>query len=270
MTPKTVVVLGKPRSGTSLTAGILSILGVDMEGDSTPTPFNPKGAYEDLEFDDINWNILQTAGGDDLLSPPPLSRVLEQRDQYAQRLQEFFSKKAKPHIWGWKKPSTSLLIELFLPYLVNPYFVVVLRNPIGNAQSLVEFVRHRDPTVTFLDMLKISNYFDREIFEFLGRHKNLPTLFVSFEEIVCDPVKEATRLAEFLGLGLDGKQADRIRTFCIPREGISIQKKLGFLKGLPYKVARLGQKCYRNPRNVGGYLTQAVRLTINVFCKRQG
>jgi len=67
---KTVVVLGKARSGTSITAGLLNILGVDMGGDRSPTPFTAHGAYEDLEFNDLNSEILEAAGGDEIMSPP--------------------------------------------------------------------------------------------------------------------------------------------------------------------------------------------------------
>ena len=46
---KTVIVLGNARSGTSITAGMLKILGVGMDSRINPNPFNPKGDFESIE-----------------------------------------------------------------------------------------------------------------------------------------------------------------------------------------------------------------------------
>ena len=42
---KTVVVIGRSRTGTSMLSGILSKLGVFMGEVDNPTVFNPKGSF---------------------------------------------------------------------------------------------------------------------------------------------------------------------------------------------------------------------------------
>jgi len=260
---KTVVVLGKARSGTSITAGLLNILGVDMGGDRSPTPFNPHGAYEDLEFNDLNSEILEAAGGDEILSPPSIERVIEQREEFDDRIQRFFAGKRKQHIWGWKKPSTVFLFDLFLPYLTNPHLVVVGRNPIGNALSLVEFLKHKYPSLTFIELLRVVKNLDKEIFCCAERHKEIPTIFVTFEDIITNPIKEADRICRFLDLTLNRDKVKRINEFLIPREKIWIQKQIGFIRSFPRKSLKLMRKCYREPTKTGEYLLQSVRLFRN-------
>lgn len=48
---KTVVVLGSPRSGASLTAGVLEILDLDMGRNfASPSKAGAKGGFEDIPF----------------------------------------------------------------------------------------------------------------------------------------------------------------------------------------------------------------------------
>lgn len=263
---KTVVVLGKPRSGTSLTAEILTVLGVDMGADIAPSAFNPRGDYEDLEFNELNASILAAAGGDQngVLRIPPRDTIMAQRERFDERIRTFFAAKAKPHLWGWKKPSTSLLIELFLPHLNGPHFVVVLRNPIGAAESLVEYVRRWKP-VTFEEMLRTTNVIDGVIFDFLQRHPELPRIFVAFEDIVGEPVREARRLASFVGVALDDEKVARVERLIIPRAEIARLAAKGFLKSLPAKARTVIRKIRQEPRRAPEYVTQSLRLVAGVL-----
>ena len=60
----TIIVTGMHRSGTSMVAGILKLCGVYF-GDNLlhPQQENPKGFFEDLEFLEINKEILACSGG---------------------------------------------------------------------------------------------------------------------------------------------------------------------------------------------------------------
>lgn len=258
---KTVVVLGKPRGGTSVTAGLLAILGVDMAGDEMPTPFNPRGAYEDTDFDELNARILRAAGSDDnaLFAPPALETVLALRGTFDEEIREFFARKAKPHIWGWKKPSTNFLIELFLPHLVNPHFVVVSRDPMDTAVSLVDFAwqwRH----VSVADMVRLVEIIDDRIATFLRRHPDLPVLSVEFERIVEDPRAETVRLAEFLGLRLDQVRMRVIRRLVIPRDRIEAEKRLALLKWLPRRATAFGRRLGRRRVEAAADTRRLMRL----------
>lgn len=258
---KTVVVLGKPRGGTSVTAGLLTVLGVDMAGDEMPTPFNPRGAYEDTEFDELNARILRAAGSDDnaLFAPPALETVLALRGAFDEEIREFLARKAKPHIWGWKKPSTNFLIELFLPHLVNPHFVVVSRDSSDNAASLVDFAwQWRQVSVE--EMVRLVEIIDDRIATFLQRYPDLPVLFVEFERIVADPEAETVRLAEFLGLRLDQAKMRQIHRLVIPRGRIEAEKRLALLKWLPRRVTAFGRRLGRRRGEAAADTRRLMRL----------
>jgi hypothetical protein len=70
---KTVVVLGEARSGTSVTAGILAILGVDMGSVYFSTKSNPKGSFEDRDVQKLNREFFSEGRGrEDLLGSAEL------------------------------------------------------------------------------------------------------------------------------------------------------------------------------------------------------
>src|SRR5689334_14926006 len=57
-----IIVTGMHRSGTSLTASLLSAAGVNMGGNLLPADaHNPDGYFEDVEFLELNRTILQQA-----------------------------------------------------------------------------------------------------------------------------------------------------------------------------------------------------------------
>ena len=262
---KTIIVLGKARSGTSLTAGILSILGVDMNGDSSPTPFNPHGAYEDLDFNDLNQEILKSAGGDNLLNPPSHENILNQKQKYDLHLRNFFEQKSKEGLWGWKKPATILLLDLYLPYIKNPHFVVVTRDPQSNAISLLDYLKPRDPSITLARCFEIVNVFNKRISECIQSYPNIPTLHISFESLTSDPAVQAKRIAEFLGIPFQEKQAEAVRKFVITRSKIGKQKNIALFLSLPYKGKRILLGCWKDPKAIKTYFLQFLRLLRNRF-----
>ena len=139
-----IIVLGMHRSGTSLVAGILHQLGVHM-GDNLigPRPDNPKGFFEDERVVQINDWILQLCAGS--WHRPPSEEILQYDEfPYTGPLVEIESyvqnrKDAHTH-WGFKDPRLCLTIQLWTPYIREPKFIVVWRNPLAIARSL----EHRD------------------------------------------------------------------------------------------------------------------------------
>lgn len=232
---KTVVVLGAARSGTSVTAGILKALGVDIASTGDSTRANPKGSFEDKGFQRLDNEIFRAVGQEkSYWDPPTRGEIMAQRVHVAPRIQSLVSEKSRDKsIWGWKNPKAILTVELFLPYLFNPYLVTVFRNPLHTAESSVA---HKRGKITFLDALKLVNFYTGEMLAFLERHPDLPNIFLSFEEIVANPRKEAERLADFLGLELTEKKMEDIYSLVIPRDQIETAKKKatgGFARRLP-------------------------------------
>jgi hypothetical protein len=240
---KTIIVLGTARSGTSMTGGLLDILGVDLGAVAYPEESTPTGAFEDEDIGRLHKDILKSAAqGKTYFDPPMPEQVLAQRDRFAERIQKLLLEKSSgKSLWGWKHPPTILTVELYLPYLVNPHFIVVFRNPLSIARSTVEHTSRFKDKLDICRALKLVNFYYGELFNFIERHPELPKLFISFEEIIGDPVREGARLAEFLGIELTEEKISKIEKLVIPREKIAAEKRkaTGLLTG---KIPRLINK----------------------------
>ncbi|KSW10770.1 hypothetical protein CF15_08305 [Pyrodictium occultum] len=134
---KTIIVLGMGRSGTSMVAGILHILGVNMGERLLGAHWsNPLGHFEDLDFVELNEEILRAAGGS-WDNPPAREAILAVAPRFYDRIRPLAEEERRRHeVWGWKDPRTSLTVELYLPHLENPYFIVCHRDWEAIARSL--------------------------------------------------------------------------------------------------------------------------------------
>ena len=169
---KVVIVLGSPRSGTSLTAGLLTILGVDMGKVRPPDFENPTGYYEDVDFSRLIAEIFKAADPQaNGFNLPSRSLLVKQYQNFASKVRSLIASRTattKADVWGWKVTSTIFLIDLFLPYLVNPHFVVVLRNPLDIAKSMVKYTERKGyRKISILDALMITSHYYDSIFSFL-------------------------------------------------------------------------------------------------------
>ena len=223
---RTVVVLGLARSGTSVVTGMLKILGVDM-GPSVDDNANPRGSHEDLDFAKFHREVFTMTGqGNGYWNPPPRQAILALRPQVEQTVQELISRKSKgKSLWGWKHSRTLLTYELFLPYLVNPHFVLVFRNLLGTALSSVEHTRNYERPVGFTEALEIAQFYQGEMLKFLETYPKIPKLCVGYEDVLADPAKEALKMTRFLGMPLSDQTARPVADFVIPRDRLPVEKK---------------------------------------------
>lgn len=197
---KTIVVLGMHRSGTSMTSGILSRLGVDIGKRLAPPNFaNPLGYFEDKDFFELNNIILRRAGGD-WKSPPDRDAILAQKNKLQKRIHDMVKRK-ESELWGWKDPRTNLTIELYLPFLTNPYFIICNRNPIGVAKSLAERENWKVE-----DCIKLIEIYKERINNLFYRFNNLQKLDINYENIVTNPEKEIDSIINFLGIKVSQEQ----------------------------------------------------------------
>jgi len=254
--PKTVIILGVARSGTSLIAGILDILGVKLSPDKVLGSWNPRGEFEDPDFRNINKEIYKSVGADYYKNPPMPGQLLFQENKFKDKIQTLVRKKSMgKSIWGWKDPLTSLTIELFLPYLINPHFIIILRNPIDVAKSLV-----RHAKIDFCEALKLNFFYNSQIVGFLEKYPSLPKFYISFEDLINNPEKEVKRMADFLGLELTEEKMKKIESFIVPRDKIPHEKRkaaLNFL--LKVRIPRFIKKCIQNPTKIPSLLYQVLK-----------
>ena len=180
---KTVVILGMHRSGTSLVAGILEKLGVNMGERQVGVHWsNPLGHFENIDFVKMDDKILEKAGGtwDD---PPDISKILELlSDKELMQEIENVVKKNEDMRWGWKVPTTSLTIELYLPFLTNPHFIVCYRDPEAIAKSL----KKRDD-MDREKALQLTDFYVKSIKDFFERHPELKYIELQYENVIKNP-----------------------------------------------------------------------------------
>lgn len=206
---KTVLVLGVARSGTSMTAGMLSILGVELNEEKSPPKVaaqNPKGAFENINFGTLTSKMHKA-----LSEGKPLRIV---KKQYNDRLAEMITIHEQP-LWGFKSAASHHILSIILPLVKNPHLVIVVRSLMHNAQSWqVHMKEVYGKNVTLQEALKNLS----ESQHILMRNSlaaTCPKFFTSYEGIKQDPWKEAERMAKFIEVNPEPKKQE-ILDFIMP------------------------------------------------------
>lgn len=205
-----VCVLGMSRSGTSLTARLLGLLGVYLGpeeellgGDlrqipardhAKATAANPEGFWEHYRLMRISEAILRSFGGS-WRDPPPLPPGWERsaqldplREQAGAILAESFGGHG---LWGWKDPRISLTLPFWRTLVPDPRCVVCLRNPLDVAASLER--RDGMPIARSLALWRVY------VSAALAATSGHPRLLVPYEGFFAEPSALAGRLAHFAG-----------------------------------------------------------------------
>lgn len=206
---KTVLILGVARSGTSMTAGMLSILGVELNEKKGPPKIasqNPKGAFENINFGTLTGKMHKA-----LAEGKPLRIV---KHKYGDRLAEMVVIHQQT-LWGFKSAASHHVLSIILPLVKNPHLVIVVRSLMHNAQSWqIHMKEVYGKNVTLQEAMKNSS----ESQHILMRNSfaaTCPKLFTSYEGIKQDPWKEAERMAEFIKVDPVSKKQE-ILDFIMP------------------------------------------------------
>jgi hypothetical protein len=125
------------RSGTSVLAHLLSVLGVNMgERFRPPDAHNPDGYFEDLDFRDLNQEILHAARGT-WYQPPDPEAIIEALDVLDQQIAVLVARKNQG-LWGFKDPRTCLTIPIIAPVLPRrTLYINLTRNREAVVRSLM-------------------------------------------------------------------------------------------------------------------------------------
>lgn len=205
---ETIIVLGNARSGTSLTAGILSRLGVSMNQVEESNPGNPKGAYEDPFF------LLLTRA---IKNSIDAGRTRDELQfMYDAAIKKAVSDRHAP-AWGWKSCLTHYMLDLFLPHVVNPHLVFVFRNPYTCARSWQIHMRDWCGLAVSMPeaMKEVANGI-QVLCNCAAEFCFMPSAFVTYEEIKASANSEAERLASFLGVEINDSARASIAEFVMP------------------------------------------------------
>ena len=140
-----VCVLGMSRSGTSLTARVLNLLGVDLGPNEDLVPGNEqnvKGYWERREIFDLNEAVLTALGGT-YLNPPPLAPGWEHSPELAsleRRARELVDACfGASKLWGFKDPRTSLTLPFWRRIVPRMRYVICVRHPLEVAASFAQY-----------------------------------------------------------------------------------------------------------------------------------
>ena len=215
MKQRSVTVLGMHRSGTSLVTGVLKHLGVDM-GESDPphiTWDSPLGQTEDLAFVRLDNAILAAAGGS-WDKPPSHEEIMQQKDKFDGRIKELISSKKSP-IWGWKTARNCLTIELYLPYLPEPYFIVCSREMDEICRSLM-----RRNNITRTHAERLTDRYVTDTKDFYVEHHDLHITHVEYGKVSVRKADFVDGLTDFLGLRVTSDMRNRAIESILPHRAI--------------------------------------------------
>jgi hypothetical protein len=198
--------LGVGRSGTSLAARSLNVLGVDLGREETMLPpgeGNPRGFWEQREVVELNDEILEALGGT-WWYPPPRPPGWETADdmavfraRIADLVKRHFAGSAR---WGFKDPRTTLTLPVWRLIAGEFDYVICLRNPL-EVMSSADGALPRE-----VDEVGLWLHYGCEALRLTaGRRRT----FVFYEEWMDDPLGVSRRLGCFVH-GLNGAEDDHM------------------------------------------------------------
>lgn len=208
--PRAICILGVHRSGTSVVARAVSLLGAWLGEPGEllpPAPDNPEGFWERTDILDVHSRLLAALKATwDTAAPLPegwhrSEAVRPLRDELAALVRERFSARA---LWAWKDPRSNLLLPLWEEVLrecgIDLALVFTARNPLDVARSLWE--RDGIPLARGFGI-----WFNYNLAALRGV-RGLPVVFLSYDAFVEDGAGELRRCADALGLPWPGDDRD--------------------------------------------------------------
>lgn len=184
---KTIIVLGCPRGGTSMAAGICRLLGVNMG--------SVGHNQEDPDF-------LQHGG----LKTLQREKNDEERKEVVNTIRELVLKRNQQlDVWGWKDPLASFYIQDLSDLLINPRLICIYRDAASIAAGEMRFMKNnvQDPLFSekkfYVEIMNRIINQQKDIIEFTLR-SNLPLLNISYEKALLHPEDTIDSLSAFVGL----------------------------------------------------------------------
>jgi len=193
---KQVIVLGRGRSGSSLVAGLIDKMGIDMGKSRPSSPNNPRGYFEDVTITALNDAYVQ-----------PIEENFVENEDFERELKKIAE--SKNGDWGWKQANTLYLLPSIVKVLDNPYFVVCHREPKKQAKSIrraLDSSRTEEETEQ-----TIHDYYN--LLEKFFKSNNYPRLDVQFENFFnASQDNQIKKLCGFVG----GRYNPNLKDFIDP------------------------------------------------------
>jgi hypothetical protein len=209
---RNVIILGSGRSGTSMTAGVLAGAGYFMGHKPTTGRINnPYGNFEDQEINRLNERFLeQVIPGPEIvngmlchpdrprenqrwLARLPVNTVIPPIAELIPTIQELTSHQP----YCFKDPRFSYTLPVWRPYLIDPIFLCIFREPHKTVQSIIKQL-HEAPHLRGLIMdaetvLEAWCLMYRHILEVHRRHGQW--IFLHYDQIIsAEGIKRLTQI----------------------------------------------------------------------------
>jgi len=185
------IVLGMHRSGTSVVAGLLNLMGAYFAPDEVALPpdmTNPKGYWERKDVIIANKKLMESMGATwHQISQWDMQQVTEQQRQgFQQQVEPIMANLNQYSNWLLKDPRLCLTLPLWQPYFEQPIYIIVYRSPIQIAQSL-----HKRNQFSLHTGLAL---WERHMLDGLRITQNQPQVLVSFHDLVQNPLETTQQL----------------------------------------------------------------------------
>ena len=162
--PRTYIIFGAMRGGTTMVAGVMRGLGVNIG------PHLDENNQESRAF-----------------NGPSIKDMV----------QSLQSQNAKDEIWGWKIPNAADYLDRIWSDIRNPHLICVMRDPVANAQGLNRWHsvgRIQSAQESVLRLQKNLNIISL---------RKCPSLMISYEKAVGAPDLFIDEFATWLGVEAD-------------------------------------------------------------------
>ncbi len=189
------LVLGTPRGGTSVVAGLLRLAGLPMGEHIDETN------QEDLEFLDI---------GQQLRSPSETDAGFHHVVAAEQRFRNLHDLRAASNgAWGFKDPTLIDYLSDVIQYINNPRLICVLRGPVAVA------LREEMAGHSFDAILRLTVARQSRIVAFVDSC-DFPTLFVSYDKLMLRPWETFGVISEFVTGAVDESLQEVVVRYVVP------------------------------------------------------
>ena len=262
--PCNVLVVGGPRSGTSMVAGIFArkgyFLAENPEQELRPgDPNNPGGYFEARSLENANAEVFAAAGfpfnNTWLEAAIPAEAVAALRNVAPLPAHRELVGKYQAHPpWLWKDPRLCFTLRYWWPLLdaATTRVLVTSRDPEAVYRSFVRLQWRDRSSEAKQDVLARIAAQQRAILETVAE-LGIPHLVVAYEDFLAQPVEMARRLSAFTGVALAaadlGVTPELNRSTTRGRLATVIDHAAG---ALPPGLRQLGKKMM--PRKLFGWL----------------
>lgn len=194
-----IIILGMHRSGTSMVARLVNMLGAYMGPERATLehrsgrldPHNARGHWERADVMDINNAILHAAGA--RWDMPKASRPLQLQTlpvELQQKLELLIYGMDANRPWMVKDPRLCLTLPCWQPLLDMPVALLVYRHPLEIAASLAK--RNGMPLEKGLAL------WEYYVCSALNHTQHMPRLYINHSALLSDPVRAVHELYESL------------------------------------------------------------------------